>query len=37
MILNTPKKLLEMALDAPFDPSCYTDYLERKYKELYNL
>ena len=35
--LYPPKKLLEMALDAPFDPSCYTDYLEKKYKDLYGL
>ncbi|MBQ4639741.1 MAG: carboxypeptidase M32 [Clostridia bacterium] len=35
--LYPPKKLLEMALDAPFDPAAYTDYLERKYSDLYRL
>ena len=35
--LYPPKALLENALDAPFDPSVYTDYLEKKYKDLYGL
>ena len=29
--------LLEKALGAPFDPTVYTDYLEKKYAELYGL
>ncbi len=35
--LYPPKQLLEMALDAPFDPAAYTDYLERKYSDIYHL
>ncbi len=35
--LYPPKQLLEKALDASFDPQVYTDYLEKKYKDLYNL
>ena len=33
----TPAQLLENALGAPFDPSFYTDYLTKKFTELYHL
>ena len=29
--------LVESLCGGPFDPSCYVDYLTRKYTELYNL
>ena len=32
-----PEELLEKALGEPFDPTVYTDYLEKKYTEIYNL
>ena len=32
-----PKELIEQAMDAPFDPSYYTDYLTGKYSKLYHL
>ncbi len=32
-----PGELLENALGQPFDPVYFTDYLEKKYSELYNL
>ncbi len=32
-----PDQVLENALDAPFDPSCYTRYLTEKYTALYDL
>lgn len=32
-----PGELLESALGEPFDPFVYTDYLEKKYRELYHL
>lgn len=35
--LLTPAKLLESAIGEPFDPTCYTDYLTRKYTDLYQL
>ena len=35
--LYAPGALLEKALGAPFDPTVYTDYLEKKYAELYGL
>ncbi len=35
--LRKPMELLEGALGEPFDPCVYTDYLERKYSELYGL
>ena len=35
--LLTPPQLLENAMGAAFDPSCYTDYLIRKFTDLYNL
>ena len=33
----TPSELLERVFEADFDPSCYIDYLEKKYTELYGL
>ena len=33
----TPAQLLENALGAPFDPTCYTDYLTEKFTKLYRL
>ena len=33
----TPAQLLENALGAPFDPTCYTDYLTEKFTKLYKL
>ena len=35
--LCDPLDLLEKCCGAPFDPSYYTDYLEKKYSELYGL
>lgn len=35
--LYDPNELLETALGAPFDPKYFTDYLEKKYSEIYNL
>lgn len=35
--LYTPKQLLDNALGEPFDPTCYTDYLTRKFSALYGL
>jgi carboxypeptidase Taq len=35
--LIKPGELLESALGEPFDPTYYTDYLEKKYSELYSL
>ena len=32
-----PKDLIEQAMEAPFDPSFYTDYLAEKYAKLYHL
>ena len=32
-----PMELLEQVCGAPFDPSYYTDYLEKKFSEIYNL
>ncbi len=33
----TPAQLLTGALNAPFDPACYTAYLAKKFKALYRL
>ncbi|MBR0081729.1 MAG: carboxypeptidase M32 [Clostridia bacterium] len=33
----TPKALMEQAMEAPFDPNYYTDYLTEKFTKLYNL
>ena len=35
--LMKPTELLEAVLGEPFDPAYYTDYLEKKYTELYSL
>ncbi len=35
--LYTPTVLFEKAAEAPFDPKYYTDYLEKKFGELYDL
>ena len=35
--MKEPGRLMEEAFGAPFDPTYYTDYLTRKYSELYNL
>ena len=35
--LLKPGQLLAQVLDAEFDPSYYTDYLEEKFKKIYNL
>ncbi len=32
-----PKDLMEQAFEGPFDPKYFTDYLEKKYTELYQL
>jgi carboxypeptidase Taq len=32
-----PNDLLEKALGEKFDPFVYTDYLEKKYGEIYNI
>ena len=32
-----PSQLLEQVLGEPFDPSYYTDYLEKKFSALYDL
>jgi carboxypeptidase Taq len=34
---KTPEELLENTLAEKFDPFVYTDYLEKKYSEIYNL
>ena len=33
----TPAQLLENSIGGPFDPTCYTDYLTRKFTDLYRL
>ena len=35
--LLTPAQILESAIGEPFDPTCYTDYLTRKFSKLYGL
>ena len=35
--MKDPVKLMEEAFGAPFDPTYYTDYLTKKYSELYRL
>ena len=35
--LKNPAVLLQEALGEPFDPTYYTDYLEKKYSEIYGL
>ncbi len=35
--LYDPMVLLERAVGEPFDPSYYTDYLEKKYSSIYNI
>ncbi|MGN1001290.1 MAG: carboxypeptidase M32 [Oscillospiraceae bacterium] len=35
--LYKPNELLEKALGEPFDPTAYTDYLEQKFGQLYDL
>jgi len=35
--MKDPGKLMEEAFGAPFDPTYYTDYLTKKYTELYRL
>ena len=35
--MKEPGKLMEEAFGAPFDPTYYTDYLTKKYSELYHL
>jgi carboxypeptidase Taq len=35
--LYKPNELLEKVLGCEFDPNYYTDYLENKYKKLYNI
>mgnify|MGYP002624607720 CR=1 FL=1 len=35
--IKEPGKLMEEAFGAPFDPTYYTDYLTKKYTELYHL
>ena len=35
--LLTPQELLDKVLEEPFDPNVYMDYLEEKYKEIYNI
>ena len=35
--LYDPKELLEKVCGAPFDPSYYTNYLEKKYSDIYNI
>lgn len=35
--LKKPAELLENALGEPFDPTCFTDYLTRKFSALYGL
>ena len=35
--LKKSNDLLESALGEPFDPTVYTDYLEKKYSELYGI
>ena len=32
-----PMELLERAVGEPFDPKYFTDYLEQKYTEIYDL
>ena len=35
--LYEPEELLEKVFEGPFDPTCFTDYLEKKYKDIYGL
>ena len=35
--LLNPAQILERAIGEPFDPTCYTDYLTKKFTELYQL
>ena len=35
--LYDPQEVFQRAAEAPFDPSYYTDYLTKKYTELYGL
>ena len=35
--LYTPSQLLGKELGEPFDPTVYTDYLETKYRAIYNI
>jgi carboxypeptidase Taq len=35
--MKEPGKLMEEAFGAPFDPTYYTDYLTKKFSELYHL
>ena len=35
--LLKPAQILERAIGEPFDPTCYTDYLTRKFTALYQL
>ena len=35
--LYTPKELLDRVLSEPFDPKYYIDYLETKYREIYQI
>ena len=35
--LMEPNDLLDKVLGEPFDPFVYTDYLEKKYGEIYNI
>ncbi len=35
--LLKPAEILRSAVGGPFDPSCYTDYLTKKYTEIYGL
>ena len=35
--LLLPAEILRSAVGGPFDPSCYTDYLTKKYSEIYGL
>ena len=35
--MKKPAELIENACGAPFDPTYYTDYLTKKYSEIYGL
>ncbi len=35
--LYDPQEIFLQAAEAPFDPTCYTDYLTKKYSELYGV
>lgn len=35
--LKKPAELIENACGAPFDPAYYTEYLTKKYSEIYGL